>query len=94
MGELLYGALRARLPVLQDDIERVVVNNMQILPFDTSSARVYAEVRADLDRRDVPIGDADTRIAAIALVHSLIVVTGDVRHFERVPGLAVENWLA
>jgi predicted nucleic acid-binding protein len=93
VGELLYGALRARLSVLQEDIERVVVGNMTVLPFDTAAARVYAEIRADLDRRGVPIGDADTRIAAVGLVETLTVVTGNVRHFERVPGLRVENWL-
>ena len=40
-----------------------------------------------------PIGDADLRIASIALDRDLAVVTGNVRHFEKVPGLAVENWL-
>jgi tRNA(fMet)-specific endonuclease VapC len=93
LGELLYGALRARAPVIQEQIERIVAGSMTVIPFDTETARVYASVRADLDRRGVPIGDADTRIAAIALVHSLTVVTGNVRHFERVPGLEVENWL-
>jgi tRNA(fMet)-specific endonuclease VapC len=93
LGELLYGALRASAPVIQEQIERIVAGSMTVIPFDTEAARVYAAVRADLDRRGVPIGDADTRIAAIALVHSLTVVTGNVRHFERVPGLEVENWL-
>lgn len=93
LGELLYGALRARAPVIQEQVERIVAGSMTVIPFDTETARVYASVRADLDRRGVPIGDADTRIAAIALVHSLTVVTGNIRHFERVPGLEVENWL-
>jgi predicted nucleic acid-binding protein len=45
-----------------------------------------------LERHGAPLGDADLRIAAIALARSLIVVTGDVRHFQWVPGLVVENW--
>ena len=93
LGELLYGALRAGAHVIQERIEGIVGGGMTILPFDSSAARVYGQLRADLDRLGVPIGDADTRIAAIGLVHSLIVVTANVRHFERVPGLAVENWL-
>ena len=41
-----------------------------------------------------PIGDADSRIAGIALARELTVVTANTRwHFERVPGLSVENWL-
>ena len=45
-------------------------------------------------RAGVAIGEPDGRIAAIALSRNLTAVTGNVRHFSRVPGLAVENWLA
>lgn len=95
VGELMYGAHRAegRTTEIVARIDRVVLPNLEVLPFDGAAARIYGELRADLERRGVPIGDADTRIAAIALVHSLTVVTGNVRHFERVPGLEVENWL-
>jgi tRNA(fMet)-specific endonuclease VapC len=41
-----------------------------------------------------PIGAHDTWIAAICLVHQLTLVTDNVREFQRVPGLSVENWLA
>jgi len=41
----------------------------------------------------MPIGDADLRIAAIALVRDFTVVTGNLQHFQRIPGLRVENWL-
>jgi tRNA(fMet)-specific endonuclease VapC len=37
---------------------------------------------------------ADLRIAAVALAQDLILVTGNVRHFQRVPNLRVENWLS
>jgi len=40
-----------------------------------------------------PLATADLQIASIALAHNLILITGNVRHFERVPGLIVENWL-
>lgn len=63
-----------------------------MLPFDADAAYQYGELRAELKRRGTPIGDADTRIASIALVRDLTVITSNVRHFQRVPGLAVENW--
>jgi predicted nucleic acid-binding protein len=95
VGELMFGAHRAegRTAEIVARIEQVILPNLEVLPFDGAAARIYGELRADLERRGVPIGDADTRIAAIALVRSLTVVTGNVRHFERVPGLEVENWL-
>jgi tRNA(fMet)-specific endonuclease VapC len=47
-----------------------------------------------LEERGLPLADADLRIAAIALANDLTLVTGNVRHFRRIPDLAVENWLA
>lgn len=46
-----------------------------------------------MERLGITLGDADLRIAAIALARGLTVVTGNVRHFQRVPGLPIENWL-
>jgi len=96
LGELLYGAYRLRGDgtALLDRIEGLLQVSGLILPFDVAAARRYGAARADLTRTGTPIGDADLRIAAIALARDLTVVTGNVRHFERVPGLRVENWLA
>ena len=96
LGELVYGAYKARTrrPELLGQIDRLISplhNN--VLPFDSPVARVYGEIRAVLEERGQLIGDADARIASIALAHGLIVVTGNERHFRRVPGLDVENWL-
>lgn len=94
LGELIYGALRSeRADLLLGRIETVVPTDLPVLPFDAAAARKYGEVRADLERKGTPIGDADLRIAAIALSRRLTVVTANERHFRRVPDLAVENWL-
>ena len=95
LGELIYGAHRlgARSGTLLERLESTLPTNLPILPFDASAARIYGEVRADLERLGTPIGDADLRIGAIALSHGLTVVTGNVRHFQRFPSLPLENWL-
>lgn len=95
LGELVYGAhrLQDRAGGLLQRLEETLLPNLPILPFDASAAHRYGEVRAELERRGTPIGDADLRIASIALARGMTVVTGNVRHFERVPGLPVENWL-
>ena len=95
LGELVYGAHRWGL-LLGDFIGRIetkLLSNLPVLPFDAAAARHYGEVRADLERRGTPLGDADLRIAAIALARDLTVVTANMHHFQRVPGLLVENWL-
>ena len=95
LGELVYGAhkLRGRTAALLERIEASLLPNLPVLPFDASAARRYGEIRAELEQRGTPIGDADVRIAAIALAHGLKVVTGNQRHFQRVAGLEIENWL-
>ena len=93
LGELVYGARKIGSENLLEKIEERVSAKLPILPFDADAARRYGEVRAELERQGTPIGDADVRIAAIALVRKLIVVTGNIRHFRKVPHLTVENWL-
>ena len=95
LGELVYGAHRQRLRTgaLLEQLDRILLRNRRVLSFDTEAARRYGDLRAQLERLGMPLADADLRIAAIALTHSLTMVTGNVRHFRRVPGLTVENWL-
>ena len=95
VGELIYGANRvpARATFLLEQLDRRLLPNLPALPFDAAAARRYGEVRAELERQGRPIGEADLRIGAIALARDLTVVTGNVRHFQRIPELLVENWL-
>ncbi len=94
VSELVYGAHRS---VREDEILRTLEErvwpNVTVLSFDREAAEVHGSVRARLERMGTPLPEPDLRIAAIALAHSLTLITGNVRHFTRVPGLRVENWL-
>lgn len=79
--------------MLLAQIEQRLLPNLTIVAFDALAARRYASVRVALERQGTPLAEADLRIAAIGLTHEFVVVTGNTRHFGRVPGLAVENWL-
>ena len=93
LGELLYGAVRRRSVSLIRAVEEYVQGDVTIVPFDEPAARSYAEIRVALETSGQRLDDPDLRIAAICLARDLTLVTGNVRHFERVPGLRVENWL-
>ena len=93
LGELIYGARRRNSRKLLARIEQLVTEKLPILPFDSDAAVWYGKVRAELESRGAPIGDADMRIAAIALARELTVVTGNTKHFQRISGLTVVNWL-
>lgn len=95
VGELIYGASRAaaRTDLLLAQIEHILLTDLIILPFDRNAARRYGVLRAELERQGTPLADADLRIAAIALANGFTLVTGNERHFQRVAGLSLENWL-
>ena len=63
-----------------------------VLPFEDRSGAVYGRIRAQLRRDGALIGANDLLIAAHALAAGCTLVTNNVREFERVEGLAVENW--
>ena len=95
LGEMVYGAyrLRTHTRLLLERLDGALLPNLPVLPFDVAAARRYGEVRAELERLGTPLAEADLRIGAIALSRGLTVVTGNVRHFQRIPELSVENWL-
>jgi predicted nucleic acid-binding protein len=93
LGELLYGAARRGSEQLVQRVREVLQLATVILPFDSEAAEVYGPLRAQLERQGKRLDEPDLRIASIALSRELTLVTGNVRHFARVPGLPVENWL-
>lgn len=59
----------------------------EILPFDEEAAELAGRIYGELERTGQPIGRADPMVAAIALQHKLVLVTGNMHHFERILGL-------
>lgn len=90
--ELYYGSLHSQNPSQKLAALKDFTRCLQILPFKASSAKHSATVRESLATKGIPIGPLDTLIAGHALEHELILVTGNVREFSRVDGLAIENW--
>jgi predicted nucleic acid-binding protein len=95
VGELFQGAYRspARDRHLAN-IENRILPAVTVLVYDTATARVFGQIRAYLEHQGRRLPDSDLQIAATALYHGLIVVTGNVRHFQRVPGIKLETILS
>jgi tRNA(fMet)-specific endonuclease VapC len=64
------------------------------LAWDATAAAAHGRLRAQLRQAGTPIGDFDEMIAAHALSVGAVLVTGNERHFRRISGLAVENWIS
>ena len=95
IGELFSGAFRSPDAARHlANIEKRVLPAISVLPYDLPTARRYGEIRAHLEEAGRMLADADLQIAATALQHELELVTGNLRHFQRVPGLKVNLVLA
>jgi tRNA(fMet)-specific endonuclease VapC len=93
LGELLYGAERRGSDRLRGTVRDLIGGALTVLPFDREAAEAYGSLRARLEADGRRLAEPDLRIASIALARDLTLVTANVRHFDRVPGLRVENWL-
>jgi tRNA(fMet)-specific endonuclease VapC len=89
--ELLRG-MKVKHAALQIGLFQQFCQRCEVLPVTDAVIDRAADVYADLHRRGQLIGDADILIAATALEHGRTVVTANVGHFQRIPGLVVEDW--
>ena len=92
LAELEYGMRHSSDPVRNEQALLRFLAPLSILPFGASAASEYGEIRAYLQSRGTPIGPLDMLIAGHARAENLILVTNNVREFERVPDLEIENW--
>jgi tRNA(fMet)-specific endonuclease VapC len=92
-AELLYGVQRSTSAKINRKIVDAFLTHLTVLSWNGEAAEHYAQIRAALDRKGTPIGNLDTMIAAHARSLGAIIVTNNVRHFKKVPGLKVENWV-
>ena len=96
-SELLHGVHRARdenIGARRSAWVEAVLERFPLLDVNLATARAHARLWADLASAGRIIGPHDLWLAAACLSHGLSMVTANVRKFERVPGLTVENWLA
>ncbi|HET7107630.1 MAG TPA: type II toxin-antitoxin system VapC family toxin [Candidatus Acidoferrum sp.] len=90
-AELLFGAARRRDAVgLKTAIEEFLLR-VGSLPWDSASARHYADVRAAMETAGTPMGNLDMMIGAHALAAEAVLVTHD-RSFHRLKRLKIEDW--
>lgn len=90
--ELYYGAYKSQR--VEANLARVAGLQFEVVSFDAEDAQHAGEIRAQLIAAGTPIGPYDALIAGQARARRLVLVTHNMREFERVPELEVEDWLA
>jgi tRNA(fMet)-specific endonuclease VapC len=68
------------------------LRKFEVLDFDQTAAEIAGEITCTLKKQGCVLETADIQIAAIAISHKLILLTDNIRHFDRIPNLQIENW--
>jgi tRNA(fMet)-specific endonuclease VapC len=93
LGELIFGAEHSQQVERNlTDIEAIVAR-LEVLPFDNKAAYHFGQIRAALYNIGKPIGPYDMMIAGQTRALGLTLITNNIKEFERVPGLILENWM-
>jgi tRNA(fMet)-specific endonuclease VapC len=95
IGEMFKGAFKAEVPERHlRNLEQRLLPSVTVLPFDLGTARMFGDIQSRLELAGTRLEDLDLQIAATAIQHGMTLVTGNIRHFARVPGLSLSRVLA
>ena len=90
--ELFYGAEYSQNPKQNLAAVEGFLARLDVLEYDTAAAVNTGQLRSEMRKAGTPIGPYDGLIAGHARSMGLILVTNNVKEFERVTGLRIENW--
>ncbi len=95
-AELCYGIENGDNSMKESRWEQLDIFTQRLLidPWDEDAARHYGIIRAYLKKQGTPIGNNDLLIASHARSINAVIVTNNVKEFDRVPDLSIENWVA
>jgi tRNA(fMet)-specific endonuclease VapC len=91
--ELIYGAEKSAAPERNLSVIEGFAARLEVLNYDSHAAAHSGQLRAELAKAGTPVGPYDQMIAGHARSLGLVLVSNNLREFQRVPGLRVEDWL-
>jgi tRNA(fMet)-specific endonuclease VapC len=92
-AELYFGAAKSTDPERNRDLVRAFLDTLSVLGLDRASAERFGACKAELAKAGAIVPDADLWIAATAITQEAAVITGNRRHFDRIHGVRLEDWI-
>jgi tRNA(fMet)-specific endonuclease VapC len=93
LAELLHGAVKSKK--IEHNLQKIedFISRLDVLEYGCKAASHYGDIRSDLECKGTPIGVNDLHIAGHARSESLTLVTNNLREFERIEALRLDNWV-
>jgi tRNA(fMet)-specific endonuclease VapC len=92
VAELYYGAEKSTDPTKNITLIEELLLSLEIIQTDNSILRRFGTIKAYLQKNGISLADADILIAATTLEKCEKLITGNTKHFDRIPGLSIDNW--
>ena len=92
-AELYFGAEKSGAPRANRDLVTRFLGTLPVVDFDLEAAQAFGRTKAMLRGSGQEVADADLFIASVAVARNATLVTGNRRHFDRIPGVAIEDWI-
>ncbi len=92
LGELIYGAEKSSQTERNLSVIEGLAARLEVMPFDEKAAAHFGQLRAELAKAGKSIGPYDLMIAGHARALGLVLITNNLKEFQRVPGLRLDNW--
>jgi len=90
--ELYYGAYKSQRIASNLAKINALENGLEVLPVGRETVDIFGLLKTSLEKSGIPLDDFDIIIASCALSHNLVLVTNNVKHFQRIDGLKLTNW--
>ncbi len=92
-SELFYGAEKSSNPGRNGKMVTQFLGTLPVVSLSLSSSRHFGRVKARLESAGQRLADADLLIGSVCLARSAVLVTGNLRHYRRIEGLVLEDWI-
>ena len=92
-AELYYGAAKSNKAAHNKEIVERFLLTMNIIHSDKEIVKTFGELKTNWEKSGFPIADADLFIAATAITKCEKLVTGNIKHYQRIEELKIENWI-
>lgn len=90
--ELYYGAYKSKKTTSNLAKIKTLENSLDVVALGRESVEIFGMLKSDMEASGTPLDDFDLVLASCALAHNLILVTNNLKHFQRIEGLKIANW--
>jgi len=91
-AELVYGLKKRDNKKYLPTVE-IIFNNIKVYDFDKKSAKIFATLKADMEKKGLVVADMDLIIASIAIANGETLISNNLKHFSKIDILSVESWV-